>query len=305
MATRLEVGTLFAGRYLLRTHLGDGGMASVFAAEDTLLARNVAVKVLRGSSGATVAADRFLHEARALASLDFPHLVPLYDAGWHDGAPFLVMKLLSGRTLRDLLRDGRGLPMTRSLVIVSQVLKALGHIHRRGLVHRDVKPENVFVAHDDHVTLVDLGIAYDARHDLTTPGQPVVGTPRYMSPEQAKGDHGDARSDLYAVGLLLFEAMTGRSPFAGVAEGTTGEGVIAPPSLSPEALVAIPHEITDVVMRALDPDPNRRFQSAMEMRGSLLRIPPGRARRVTPLEGYPSVGAPSPDIDTEVGKIRS
>jgi serine/threonine-protein kinase len=279
-------------------------MASVFAAEDTLLARKVAVKVLRGSSGATVAADRFLHEARALASLDAPHLVPLYDAGWHDGAPFLVMKLLSGRTLRDLLREGRGLPESRALAIVSQVLKALGHIHRRGLVHRDVKPENVFVAHDDHVTLVDLGIAFDARHDPPAPGQSVVGTPRYMSPEQAKGEHGDARSDLYAVGLLLFEAMTGRSPFAGVAEGTTGEGVVTRPSLSPEALVAIPYDITDVVMRALDPDPARRFQSAMEMRGALLKIPRSGARRRTPLE-FASVTVPSPDVDTEVGKIRS
>jgi eukaryotic-like serine/threonine-protein kinase len=280
----LAIGTLIGKRYLLRRHLGDGGMASVFDGEDTLLARRVAVKVLRGAHEQREDAERFLHEARALASLDAPHLVPLYDAGWHHGAPFLVMKLLAGRTLRDLLRETPVLPLPRVIAIISQLLKALGHIHRRGLVHRDVKPENVFVAHDDHVTLVDLGIAYDARRDEAVPGQPLVGTPQYMSPEQGKGEHGDLRSDLYAAGLLLFEAITGQC------------------AITPVLLSQLPHDLTAVVMRALDPSPERRFASAIEMRSALLKLPRG-VRLTPPLE--PPTPPAAPDVDTEVGKGRS
>ena len=267
MTAQAEPGDVFADRYLVRALLGEGGMASVYSAEDRLLERMVAVKVLRPGTHSSF--ERFLQEARALAALDSPHLVPLYDAGWHGEEPYLVMKLLSGRTLRDLVPFGVGLPSPRAIAMIAQVLKGLSHIHRRGLLHRDVKPENVFVAADDHVTLVDLGIAFHGARDILPPGA-VVGTPRYMAPEQAEGEAGDQRIDIYAAGLLLHEALSGRPRYGDAGNGTTVEGGLPPQlAVSDEEL---PENLAAVVRKATDPDPERRFQSAAEMRAALLHL---------------------------------
>jgi eukaryotic-like serine/threonine-protein kinase len=295
-ANELEAGTCLGGRYVVTSLLGVGGMASVYAADDNLLGRRVALKVLRSSLRGPASIAWFVKEARALAVLDSAHLVPIYDLVWHDKTPFLVMKLLSGRTLRELLDESpQGLPQQRALAIIAQLLKALSHMHRRGFVHRDIKPSNVFVAADDHVTLVDLGIAFDSETDAGQRGL-VVGTPPYMPPEQGKGESGDARSDLYGVGLLLFESLTGRLPFA---EEPNRSGAL---SLSPSALSSIPGGLTDVVLRALDPDPAQRFANASEMRSRMLRMEVARAPKGTapPLD----LPTPTPDAETQVARGR-
>jgi eukaryotic-like serine/threonine-protein kinase len=270
---------LLGGRYELDGIVGRGGMAEVFRARDIRLDRVVAVKTLREdlARDATFQA-RFRREAQSAASLNHPSIVAVYDTGEDDSGPshvpYIVMEYVDGRTLRELLRDDRRLLPERALEITDGVLRALDYSHRHGIVHRDIKPGNVMLTRTGEVKVMDFGIARavsDAQATMTQTAQ-VIGTAQYLSPEQARGERVDARSDLYSTGCLLYELLTGRPPFLGdspvaIAYQHVRENPVPPSRLDPE----IPAWADSIVLRAMAKDPGQRYQSAADMRTDIQR----------------------------------
>ena len=212
VATRLA--SALADRYRVERELGTGGMATVYLAEDLKHHRYIALKTLRGDLTESMEAERFLLEIEIAAALTHPHILPLYDSGEADGLVYYVMPYVEGPTLRQRLTGEPRLPMAEALDIARQVVGALDYAHRRGLVHRDIKPENIML-YEDAALVTDFGIALAVRSAhggrLTESGI-AIGTPVYMSPEQAVGDPVDARSDLYSVGCVLYEMLVGAPP---------------------------------------------------------------------------------------------
>ncbi|HON76344.1 MAG TPA: protein kinase, partial [Dermatophilaceae bacterium] len=214
---RTEPGRLLDGRYRLLTHLADGGMASVWLALDERLEREVALKIMRSGLAADPEfVERFRQEARSAARLSHPGLVAMFDQGRDGDDMFLVMEFVPGRTLRQLVTDEAPVGPGPALDIIDRVLDALAAAHRAGMVHRDVKPENVIVRHDGSLKVADFGLTR-AVAAATTGGQPgvLLGTVSYLSPEQVEHGSADARSDVYACGLILYELLTGRKAFDG------------------------------------------------------------------------------------------
>ncbi|MBW3605205.1 MAG: protein kinase [Actinobacteria bacterium] len=306
--------TVLAGRYELGQPLGQGGMATVYEAHDALLDRSVAVKLLRVDGEAT-ARQRFAAEARAAASLTHPHAVAVYDVSSGDDQPFIVMELVRGGTLEDVLHDGERLTTPQVVAVGSQVLAALHAAHRRGLVHRDVKPANILLpdgvvpSRPDElpgVKLADFGIAKatrDATVGLTMAGQ-VIGTPRYLSPEQVRGQRATPRSDLYATAIVLYEMLAGHPPF----EHDSAVGLALahredePPPLTASRADVDP-DLVALIHRALAKDPDERPADAAEMREALLRS--GRSPSQTRLLPGPAAGTqhaarPEPTRDPPV-----
>ena len=308
------------GRYRLGPILGRGGMAEVHVADDLRLGRQVAVKMLR----ADLARDptfqaRFRREAQSAASLNHPAVVAVYDTGEDalGGAsvPYIVMEYVEGSTLRDLLRSGHRLLPERALEITAGLLEALDYSHRRGIVHRDIKPANVMLTGTGEVKVMDFGIARAVADTAATMTQTaaVIGTAQYLSPEQARGEQVDARSDLYSTGCLLYELLTGRPPFVGdspvaVAYQHVREEPAPPSSLDPD----ISPEVDAIVLKALAKDREQRYQTAAEMRADIERALAGRpvqaatavlAGGVTqPLPTLPQpapVAAPAPTVAPE------
>ncbi|MGW4031946.1 Stk1 family PASTA domain-containing Ser/Thr kinase [Streptomyces sp. NPDC004838] len=273
----MEEPRRLGGRYELGSVLGRGGMAEVYLAHDTRLGRTVAVKTLR----ADLARDpsfqaRFRREAQSAASLNHPAIVAVYDTGedYVDGVsiPYIVMEYVDGSTLRELLHSGRRLLPERTLEMTTGILQALEYSHRNGIVHRDIKPANVMLTRTGQVKVMDFGIARamgDAGMTMTQTSA-VIGTAQYLSPEQAKGEQVDARSDLYSTGCLLYELLTVRPPFVGdspvaVAYQHVREEPQPPSTFDPE----ITPEMDAIVLRALVKDPDYRYQSADEMRADI------------------------------------
>ncbi|MFC8506433.1 Stk1 family PASTA domain-containing Ser/Thr kinase [Streptomyces sp. NPDC057411] len=273
----MEEPRRLGGRYELGSVLGRGGMAEVFLAHDTRLGRTVAVKTLR----ADLARDpsfqaRFRREAQSAASLNHPAIVAVYDTGedYVDGVsiPYIVMEYVDGSTLRELLHSGRKLLPERTLEMTVGILQALEYSHRAGIVHRDIKPANVMLTRTGQVKVMDFGIARamgDAGMTMTQTAA-VIGTAQYLSPEQAKGEQVDARSDLYSTGCLLYELLTVRPPFIGdspvaVAYQHVREEPQPPSVFDPE----ITPEMDAIVLKALVKDPDYRYQSADEMRADI------------------------------------
>jgi eukaryotic-like serine/threonine-protein kinase len=270
---------LLGGRYELDGIVGRGGMAEVFRARDIRLDRIVAVKTLRDDLARDQTFQaRFRREAQSAASLNHPSIVAVYDTGEDmvgpTPVPYIVMEYVDGRTLRDLLRDDRRLLPERALEITDGVLRALDYSHRNGIVHRDIKPGNVMLTRAGDVKVMDFGIARavsDAQATMTQTAQ-VIGTAQYLSPEQARGERVDARSDLYSTGCLLYELLTGRPPFTGdspvaIAYQHVRENPIPPSRIDPE----IPAWADSIVLRAMEKDPGDRYQSAGEMRNDIQR----------------------------------
>ncbi|MGW6534274.1 protein kinase domain-containing protein [Streptomyces sp. NPDC055011] len=263
------------GRYRLTHRLGRGGMAEVFAAEDVRLGRTVAVKLLRSDLAEDpVSKARFTREAQSVAGLNHHAIVAVYDSGEDvvDGrpVPYIVMEIVEGRTIRDLLVSAEAPGPEQALVIVSGVLEALAYSHQHGIVHRDIKPANVIITHAGAVKVMDFGIAralHGAQATMTQTGM-VMGTPQYLSPEQALGKAVDHRSDLYATGCLLYELLALRPPFTGETPLSVVyqhvQDIPVPPS---EVRGSTPPELDGLVMRSLAKEPDDRFQSAEEMRG--------------------------------------
>ncbi|MGW1556486.1 Stk1 family PASTA domain-containing Ser/Thr kinase [Streptomyces sp. NPDC002144] len=270
----MEEPRRLGGRYELGQVLGRGGMAEVYLAHDTRLGRTVAVKTLR----ADLARDpsfqaRFRREAQSAASLNHPAIVAVYDTGedYIDGVsiPYIVMEYVDGSTLRELLHSGRKLLPERAMEMTIGILQGLEYAHRSGIVHRDIKPANVMLTRNGQVKVMDFGIARamgDSGMTMTQTAA-VIGTAQYLSPEQAKGEQVDARSDLYSTGCLLYELLTVRPPFVGdspvaVAYQHVREEAQPPSVFDPE----ITPEMDAIVLKALVKDPNYRYQSADEMR---------------------------------------
>ncbi len=274
---------LLGGRYELDGVVGRGGMAEVYRARDIRLDRIVAIKTLR----ADLARDqtfqaRFRREAQSAASLNHPSIVAVYDTGedMMTGipVPYIVMEYVDGRTVRDLLQDGHRLLPERSLEIIDGVLRALDYSHQAGIVHRDIKPGNVMVTRNGDVKVMDFGIARamsDAQATMTQTAQ-VIGTAQYLSPEQARGERVDSRSDLYSTGCLLYELLTGRPPFTGdspvaIAYQHVRENPIPPSRVDPD----VPPWADAIVLKAMAKSPADRYQTAADMRADLQRAASG------------------------------
>jgi serine/threonine-protein kinase len=268
-------GLIGEGRYRLTRRLGRGGMAEVFAAEDVRLGRTVAVKLMRGDLAEDpVAKARFTREAQSVAGLNHHAVVAVYDSGEDrkgtEVVPYIVMELCEGRTIRELLVSAEAPPVDQALIIVSGVLEALAYSHQHGIVHRDIKPANVVITHAGAIKVMDFGIAralHGASTTMTQTGM-VMGTPQYLSPEQALGKAVDHRSDLYATGCLLYELLTLRPPFVGETPlSVVYQHVQDEPHVPSELNDRVPPELDGLVLRALAKNPDDRFQSAEEMRG--------------------------------------
>jgi serine/threonine-protein kinase len=284
---------LIGGRYALGELLGRGGMAEVRKGTDTRLGRTVAVKRLRTDLASDVTFQaRFRREAQSAASLNHPAIVAVYDTGEvpaSDGSgisqPYIVMEFVAGRTLRDILREGRKILPERALEIAGGVLSALDYSHRAGIIHRDIKPGNVMLTPAGDVKVMDFGIARAMSDSSSTMTQTaaVVGTAQYLSPEQARGESVDSRSDVYSAGCLLYELLTGRPPFIGdspvaVAYQHVREQA-APPS---DHDTDLPPEVDAIVMKSLAKRVEDRYQSAAAMRGDIERYLAGHPVHVTP-----------------------
>lgn len=265
--------TVLAERYELTRPLGSGGMAEVYAARDRLLERPVAIKLIHHAHlQDPVGRERFAREARVAAGLQHPNTVAVFDAGDEDGRPFIVMELVDGRSLADRLREEGRLPVVETVVIGDAVLAGLGAAHDRGLVHRDVKPSNILLPATGGVKLADFGIATalaDGSAQLTGTGQ-VLGTPSYLAPECVGGQRATPASDLYALGAVLYECLTGRPPFEAetpVALAVAHQRAPVPPLA--ETAPHVPVAVAAVVERALAKHPTARFSDAQEMRQAL------------------------------------
>ncbi|MEV2210745.1 protein kinase [Streptomyces sp. NPDC050997] len=268
-------GLVGDGRYRLTYRLGRGGMAEVFAAEDVRLGRTVAVKLLRADLAEDPTSKaRFTREAQSVAGLNHHAIVAVYDSGEDfvggQSVPYIVMEIVEGRTIRDLLLNAEAPGPEQALIIVSGVLEALAYSHQHGIVHRDIKPANVIITENGAVKVMDFGIAralHGASTTMTQTGM-VMGTPQYLSPEQALGKAVDHRSDLYATGCLLYELLALRPPFTGETPLSVVyqhvQDIPTPPS---EVSEAVPPELDGLVMRSLAKEPDDRFQTAEEMRG--------------------------------------
>ena len=280
---RLRAAT--AGRYTIHAELGAGGMATVFRATELALEREVAIKVMATAmAGSPGAWERFRREARVAAALSHPHIVPIYAIGDDPALAWFAMKFIEGRGLDAILREQGAQPIEFVTKVLGDVGRALQHAHERGVVHRDVKPANIMVGHDGWIYVTDFGIAKrDDAQGLTQQGT-VIGTPAYMCPEQFEGQPVTGAADQYALGIVAYELLTGRTPFDSPSLGEVMKGHLlqAPPPLRTRR-IDVPIALADVVNRMLEKDPARRFASlgeavdALEGAASVARGPARRS----------------------------
>lgn len=270
-------GQLLADRYRLEQPIGRGGMADVHRAHDEVLDRPVAVKRLlshHGDDGSF--RERFRAEAHAAASLNHPNIVSVYDTGVHEDRPFIVMELVKGRSLQETIRAG-GVTEDRALEICGEVCAALQYAHDSGLIHRDVKPGNILLAEDGTVKVADFGIARAVDADTVTQTAAVLGTAAYLSPEQAQGRQLDSRTDLYSLGVVLYELLSGEQPFTGDSAVTVAyQHVQELPTPLRERDASVSSSAEAIAMRALAKNPGNRYQTADEMRADIARARVGR-----------------------------
>ncbi len=279
----LAAGTRL-GPYEIVSPIGAGGMGEVYRARDTRLNRTVAIKIVWPSHlDSDAARKRFEHEARALSSLNHPHICALYDVGHQDGIDYLVMEYLDGETLAQNLKKGR-LPLDQALRFAIEIAEALDQAHRHGVIHRDLKPGNIMVTRDGHVKVLDFGLAKQRRPaaesatlSLTEQGA-VVGTAGYMSPEQVRGEESDQCSDLFSFGVVLYEMLSGKQAFAGGSSVEVMHAVLK--NEPPDLPLTVPPALEHIVRRCLEKDPTRRFQTAADLEFALhhcLTSSPARA----------------------------
>jgi serine/threonine-protein kinase len=310
-----DTSTIIDGRYRVLRRVGSGGMADVVCAEDLQLGRNVAIKLLhRRFAQDEEFVERFRREASSAAGLQHPNVVAVYDRGAWDDTYYIAMEYLEGRTLKKLVLDEAPLAPARAIDLTIQILRAARFAHRRGIIHRDLKPHNVII--DDavptaHAKVTDFGIAKAGASDMTQTGS-IMGTAQYLSPEQAQGHAVSAASDLYSVGIILYEMLTGRVPFEGesavtIALKQIGEAPVPPSAYNPQ----IPPALEAVILRALEKDPARRFADADDFIAALeaaqrgIAPAPAMATDATSVlqPTGPMVPIPPPDAYQEVAHV--
>jgi serine/threonine-protein kinase len=294
---------LLRDRYAIEHELGQGGMAVVYLAHDLERGQPVALKVLRPGLVASLGPERFLREIRLTAQLKHPQILPLFDSGNAGGQLWFTMPYVEGETLRDRLSRELQLAVNEAVRLTREVADALEHAHRHGIVHRDIKPENILLS-GGRPLIADFGIAKalgEAAGSRLTETGLVIGTAAYMSPEQASGDHIDARTDIYSLGCVLYEMLAGEPPFA----GPTGQAMIAKRMAGPPRFLRIvrpdaPIEVDQALQRALDPEPDDRFDSAAAFAKALVEPLPAepardeRPRRVSrPLDNAATIVIPA------------
>jgi eukaryotic-like serine/threonine-protein kinase len=258
-------------RYRVLRRLGGGGMADVYVAEQSQLSRRVVIKVLHPHLARDAeVAERFRREAEAAAKLVHPHICGIHDYGATEDVVFTVMPYLEGGSFADLIQKNRCVDPARAVTIVSQVACALDYAHRHGVIHRDVKPDNVLFDEDGNAVLTDFGIATARFHARLTATGRAMGTPHYMSPEQAMGKLVDGRSDIYAVGILLYEALVGFPPFDGVDSFSVSYKQVHEEPVAPNVVSSrVPLELSTIVMKCLAKQPSARFSRGFELADAL------------------------------------
>jgi eukaryotic-like serine/threonine-protein kinase len=275
------VARTLANRYVLAELIGAGGMADVYAAQDRRLSRMVAVKLLRSDLARDPQfVSRFKKEALSAAGLNHPAIVSVFDSGEEAGNSYIVMELVHGKTLRELMQNVKQLDVAQALEIISGVLGALEYSHQNGIVHRDIKPGNIMITENGEIKVMDFGIARvtDDPSATMTGTWNVVGTAQYLSPEQATGAVADERSDIYSVGCLLFEMLTGRTPFIGdTPVAIAYQHVSATPPSASEVNGDLDSNIDAIIQVALQKDPKDRYQSAGAMLSDVRRAMKGQA----------------------------
>jgi len=287
------IDTLFDGRYRIVRKLGAGGMADVYLAEDQELGRRVAIKILNGRhANDDQFIERFRREAKNAAALNHPNIVSIYDRGEAEDTYYIAMEYLDGRSLKELIVGHGPAPVNVAIEYARQILSALRFAHRHGIVHRDIKPHNVLVDREGRVKVTDFGIARAGTSQMTEAGS-IVGTAQYLSPEQARGGEVDQRSDLYSLGVVLYELLTGQTPFEGDTPVEIAMKHLSTVARPPSSVRRdVPRDLDMVVMRALAKDPEDRYQSAEEMEADLERV----------LRGAP-VAAATTDSATQVMRV--
>ena len=282
-------------RYRVLHRLGGGGMADVYVAEQAQLARRVVVKVLHPHLARDAeVAERFRREAEAAAKLVHPHVCGILDYGAASDVVFTVMPFLEGGSLADLIQKERNVEPVRVAAIAAQVSCALDYAHRRGVIHRDVKPDNVLFDEDGNALLTDFGIATARFHGRLTASGRAMGTPHYMSPEQAMGKLVDGRSDIYAVGVLVYEALVGFPPFDGAdAFSVSYKQVHEEPVPPVEVASRVPAELSDIVMRCLGKAPATRFARGYDLADALIAFIRGLPDAAVALRSVSAVHRPS------------
>lgn len=279
------VGTELNGRYMIEQLIGTGGMADVYRAKDNLLGRTVAVKILHPQFAKDpVFIQRFRHEAQAAANLSQPQIVNVYDWGIEGEVYYLVMEYVQGRDLKSLIKQGGPLMPERAVEIAIAITEALEAAHAGEIVHRDIKPQNIIVTNDNDIKVMDFGIARSAGGSAMTQTGTIMGTAQYISPEQAQGQAADPRSDLYSLGIVLYEMLTAKVPFDGetpvsIAYKHVREDPLPPSMINPD----VSPELEAVVMKALAKNPENRYQNAVEMRADLERLLEGTPVYATPV----------------------
>ncbi|HEY7004021.1 MAG TPA: Stk1 family PASTA domain-containing Ser/Thr kinase [Gaiellaceae bacterium] len=268
------INTLFDGRYRIVRKLGAGGMANVYLAEDEDLGRRVAIKILNERyANDDLFIERFRREAKSAAALSHPNIVSVYDRGEAEGTYYIAMEVIEGRSLKELIMTRGPLPIAQALAYTYEILEALRFAHRHGIIHRDIKPHNILIG--ERLKVTDFGIARAGASQMTEAGS-IMGTAQYLSPEQARGAPVTASSDLYSVGIVLYEMLTGKVPFTGdsaieIAMKHLNDAPKPPSKIRPE----IPEELDQVVLRALAKNPEDRYQSAEEFSDDLHRVEAG------------------------------
>jgi beta-lactam-binding protein with PASTA domain/tRNA A-37 threonylcarbamoyl transferase component Bud32 len=303
LSERLDIGSVVDGRYRVVSRLGSGGMADVYCADDLQLGRKVALKVLyRRFAEDQEFVERFRREASSAAGLQHQHVVSVYDRGEWDGTYWIAMEYLEGRSLKRLIIEEGPLEPARAIDLAIQILRAARFAHRRGIIHRDLKPHNVIVDAEGRAKVTDFGIARAGASDMTQTGS-IMGTAQYLSPEQAQGHAVSAQSDIYSIGIILYEMLTGRLPFEGesavtIALKQVNEEPVPPSQLNP----AISPGLEAAVMRALAKDPAQRYPDADAFIAALQGedVPATEVTAIAPAPAAPAAAAAlPPPVDPE------